>query len=174
MAKRFGAQGPAGSDAAGAVQRERFEFGVMTAEGVVVHEFWAVIGQLHAGGLIAALMAAEGNDGGKAAEAYYRTIAKMIDNRDGIPSDWKPKPLPRQEGDDRPEMFRVPWGADKGALRPMSEADAYLDSEVHSSRRRWLHLMEVDADAVVEFGDLSKLFEWMVAQSSGNRSAASS
>jgi hypothetical protein len=141
---------------------------------VKVHEFWAVLGNLHAGGLIAALMAAERKDAGKAAEAYYRTISKMVDNNDGIPANWEPVPLPQEEGDERPEVFRIPWGADKGSLVPMVNAEAYIASEVHSSRRRWLHLMEVDDDAIVEFSDLTELFEWLIAQSSEKASAASS
>lgn len=171
MAKRFGAKD---SDVPAILRRERFEFGVRTPDGVKVHEFWAVLGTLHAGGLIAALMAAERKDAGKAAEAYYRTIAKMIDNTDGIPANWDPVPLPQEEGDERPQVFRVPWGVDKGSLVPMENADAYVDGEVHSSRRRWLELMERDDDAIVEFSDLSELFEWLVAQSTEKASAASS
>lgn len=171
MSKRFGAKDNA-TDLP--VRREKFEFGVRTAAGVVVHEFYAVLGNLHAGGLIAAMSAAHRNDGAAAAEAYYRTIAKMIDNYDGIPAGWEPTPLPQAEGDERGTVFRIPWGSDKGTLVPMENADAYLSSEVHSSRRRWLHLMEQDDDAVVEFSDLSELFEWLVAQSTGKASGASS
>lgn len=171
MAKRFGAKD---NDAGAVVRREKFEFGVRTVEGVTVHEFWAVMGNLHAGGLIGALIAAQKNDAGKAAEAYYRTIAKMVDNNDGIPANWEPSALPQSDGDERGPVFRVPWGADKGALVPMENAGAYLKSEVHSSRRRWLHLMEVDDDAIVEFKDLSELFEWLIAQTAEKASAASS
>lgn len=171
MAKRFGVKD---NEAQGVVRREKFEFGVLTPEGVRVEEFYAVLGNLHAGGLIAALMAAERKDAGKAAEAYYRTIAKMVDNNDGIPAGWTPEPLAQAEGDERAPMFRVPWGDDKGALVPMKDADAYLESEVHSSRRRWLYLMEQDDDAVVEFSDLSEVFEWLIAQSTEKASAASS
>jgi hypothetical protein len=171
MAKRFGVKD---SDANTVVRREKFEFGVRTPDGVRVEEFWAVLGNLHAGGLIGALMAAQRNDAGAAAEAYYRTIAKMVDNSDGIPANWEPKALDQDEDDERPAMFRVPWGPDKGSLIPMENAPAYLDSEVHSSRRRWLYLMEKDDDAVVEFSDLTELFEWLIAQSTGKASGASS
>lgn len=169
MAKRFGAKHP---DDQGDVRREKFEFGVRTPDGIKVHEFWAVLGNLHAGGLIAALMAAERKDAGKAAEAYYRTISKMIDNSDGIPANWEPWPLPQEDDDEREPVFRIPWGPDKGSLVPMVNADKYLDSEVHSSRRRWLHLMESDDDAIVEFSDLTELFEWLIAQSTEKASAA--
>jgi hypothetical protein len=171
MAKRFGVKD---NEAEGLMRREKFEFGVRTPDGVKVHEFWAVLGNLHAGGLISALIAAERKDAGKAAEAYYRTISKMVDNNDGIPANWGPEPLPQEEGDERPQVVRIPWGSDKGSLVPMENAEAYIASEVHSSRRRWLHLMEVDDDAIVEFSDLSELFEWLIAQSSEKASAASS
>lgn len=171
MAKRFGAKD---GEIENPIRREKFEFGVHTANGVVVHEFYAVLGNLHAGGLIGAMIASEKRETAKAAEAYYRTIAKMIDNTDGIPAGWEPKALPQAAGDERPPVFRVPWGADKGELVPVENADAYLESEVHSSRRRWLHLMEEDDDAVVEFKDLSEVFEWLVAQSTEKASAASS
>lgn len=171
MAKRFGAKD---GDVQGDIRREKFEFGVRTPDGIEVHEFYAVLGNLHAGGLIAALMAAERKDAGKAAEAYYRTISKMVDNSDGVPANWEPSALPQADGDERDPAFRVPWGPNKGALVPMKDADAYLDSEVHSSRRRWLHLMEVHDDAIVEFSDLTELFEWLIAQSTEKASAASS
>lgn len=171
MSKRFGAKDSAMDVPA---RREKFEFGVRTANGVVVHEFYAVLGNLHAGGLIAAMSAAHRNDGAAAAEAYYRTIAKMIDNYDGLPAGWEPSALQQEEGDERPPSFRVPWGPDKGKIRAMADADTYVNSEVHSSRRRWLHLMEMDDDAIVEFSDLSELFEWLVAQSTGKASGASS
>ena len=171
MTKRFGAKD---NTTEVVLRRERFEFGVHTPDGVKVHEFWAVLGNLHAGGLIAAMVAAQRKDAGAAAEAYYRTIAKMIDNTDGIPANWEPTALPQQPGDERPAVFRVPWGADKGVMLPMENAEAYLGTEVHSSRRRWLDLMERDDDAIVEFTDLTELFEWLIAQSTEKASAASS
>lgn len=171
MAKRFGVKD---NDIEGVVRREKFEFGVRTATGVKVHEFYAVLGNLHAGGLIAAMVAANRKDTAGAAEAYYRTIAKMVDNSDGIPANWEPTPISQQKDDERGPVFRVPWGVDKGSLVPMENADAYLDSEVHSSRRRWLDLMERDNDAIVEFSDLMALFEWLIAQSTEKVSAVSS
>ena len=57
---------------------------------------------------------------------------------------------------------------------PMEEAPEYLKSEVHSSRRRWLYLMEEDEDAIVDFEDLNKIFEWIIAEASGKASAVSS
>lgn len=171
MAKRFGAKD---NETEGIARREPFEFGVSTSSGVVVHTFMAVLGKLHAGGLIAALLAAQRQDVTAAAEAYYRTIAKMIDNNDGIPSGWEPSPLPQDPNDDRPASFRVPWGAQKGEILPMTKAAEYLDAEVHSSRRRWFDLMEHDDEAVVEFDDLTELFEWLIAQSTEKASAASS
>ena len=156
------------------IRKEQFSFGVRRADGVETHTFTALLGKLDAGGLIAALIAVENDDGGKAATAYYRTIAKLVDNSDGIPARWEPKALRQEEGDERPQMFRVPWGRDKGQLMKLDDASSYLEGEVHSSRRRWLHLMEQDDDAIVEFEDLSKIFEWLVKQSSGNHSAVSS
>lgn len=153
---------------------EPFTFGVHRSSGYAALEFNARMGKLHSGGLIGALMAAERNDASNAAQAYYMTIAKMVDDRDGIPAAWEPVPLPQSPGDQRPPSFRVPWGDRQGELRPMEEAADYLENTPHSSRRRWLHLMEKDQDAVVQFDELSKLFEWMVGQTSGNRSAASS
>lgn len=171
MAKRFGAKD---NQTELPPRREQFEFGVQTSSGVVVHTFWAVLGKLHAGGLIAALLAAQRQDVTAAAEAYYRTIAKMIDNNDGIPSGWEPEALSQSEGDERPASFRVPWGLHKGELLPMTEAATYLAEEAHSSRRRWFDLMEHDDEAIVEFDDLTELFEWLIAQSTEKASAASS
>jgi hypothetical protein len=153
---------------------EEFEFCVQGATGVRTLKFNARLGKIPTGGLLSAMTAAERGDAAGAAKAYQLSIAKMVDDRDGLPARWTPVPLPRQEGDDRPEVFRVPWGDAQGELRPMSESDKYLRETPHSSRRRWLSLLEDDEDAMVEFGDLQALFEWMVSTSTGNRSAASS
>lgn len=153
---------------------EEFTFGVMRASGVELLKFNARLGKIPTGGLLSAMTAAERGDTAAAAKAYWLSIAKMIDDRDGIPARWTAVPLPRQEGDERPEVFRVPWGDNAGDLVPMDKADEYLRTMPHSSRRRWLSLLEDDEDAMVEMPHLQELFEWMVAQSTGNRSAASS
>lgn len=173
MVKHFGAKA---GDAP--PRKVPFTFGVLRGDEIDTHSFTALLSKIDAGGLITALQAIEQDDGPKAARAYYRTIARVIDNRDGIPAGWKPEPLqqPAGEGviDNRPPSFRVPFGAQKGEIRPMSEADEYLKSEVHSSRRRWLYLMEDDDDALVDFNDLNELFEWIISEASGKASAASS
>jgi hypothetical protein len=151
-----------------------FTFGVLRGDEIDVYNFTALLGKVDAGGLITALRAAESDDGGKAASAYYRTISRVIDNRDGIPYGWKPEALEKASDDDRPDVFRVPYGPHKGELMPMEEAPEYLKSEVHSSRRRWLYLMEEDEDAIVDFEDLNKIFEWIIAEASGKASAVSS
>lgn len=171
MAKHFGAKK---GDAP--LRREPFTFGVLRDDEVVTHTFTALLGKVDAGGLLGALRAVEQNDGAKAAAAYYKTIARVIDNADGIPHGWKPEALPKTDGviDNRPPSFRVPYGQAKGEIWPMDRAQEYLESEVHSSRRRWLYLMEEDDDAIVDFEDLNKIFEWIIAEASGKASAASS
>ena len=158
------------------LRRESFTFGVLRGDEIVTHQFTALLGKIDAGGLITALRAVEADDGAKAASAYYRTIARVIDNSDGIPYGWKPEALPKAPGviDNRPDSFRVPYGAAKGEIWAMDKAEDYLASEVHSSRRRWLHLMEDDEDAIVDFEDLNKIFEWIIKGASGKASAASS
>lgn len=155
-------------------RREPFSFGVLRGDEIETHHFTALLGKIDAGGLITALRAAEENDGPKAARAYYTTIARAIDNRDGIPAGWQAEPVAKAPDDNRADVFRVPFGAHKGELMPMADAEEYVKSEVHSSRRRWLHLMEVDPDAVVDFKDLNDIFEWIIQESSGKASAASS
>lgn len=153
---------------------EKFNFGIATSQGTKVLEFNARLGKLPAGGLLSALLAAERGDETKAVKAYALSISKMIDDRDGLAARWQAEPLDQREGDERPPSFRVPWGEDKGKIRPMDEESEYVRSVAHSSRRRWLSMLEDDEDAMIDFGDLQGLFEWMVAQSTGNRSAASS
>lgn len=167
--KHFGAK-PGGAQP----RRQPFSFGVLRGDEIDTHQFVALLGKLDAGGLITALRAAEESDGAKAASAYYHTIARAIDNRDGLAYNWVPEALPQDDDDTRPPSFRVPFGEKQGQLLPMDEADEYVKSEVHSSRRRWLYLMEKDDDAIVDFDDLNEIFEWLIAEASGKASAASS
>jgi hypothetical protein len=155
-------------------RREPFTFGVLRGDEIETHHFIALLGKIDAGGLITALRAAEQEDGGKALSAYFRTIARVLDNRDGIPAEWAPEVRDKPEGDERPDVFRVPYGDRRGELVPVSEAPEYLKSEVHSSRRRWIHLLEKDDDAIVSLEDLTAIFEWVIAEASGKASAASS
>lgn len=168
--KHFGAK----EGEASPFRRTPFTFGFHRNGEVATEQFTALIGKVDAGGLMSALRSVEERDDVGAATALYRVISRVLDNSDGIPSRWEPEAVRQEEGDNRPPVFRSPYGVTKGDLIPMSEAGEYLNSEVHSSRRRWLHLMERDEDAIVDFEDINKIFEWIIQESSGKASAASS
>lgn len=67
--------------------------------------------------------------------------------------------------DDGVTKFRGP----DGALYPMEDAAKFLEFSAGSSRRRWLHLMNDEADLVVDAVALQGLFEWLVGLAAGGR-----
>lgn len=165
------------------VRRVPFEFYVQRGGEPERHEFQAVLA-LDAASLTHTLAEAA-IESPNVLAAYMKTVRKMIDNTDGIPAKWEPVPVRGavepvdlgggmiDETQVRPPSFRVPYGPGKGNLLPMTEASRYLKEEQHSSRRRWLDLLD-DDDVTIDFKDVSALFEYLVAEASGNRSGASS
>jgi hypothetical protein len=106
-----------------------------------------------------------------------RMVGKMLDNKDGTPTGWKPEPWKpeRPEGGELPEeptesLFVGPDGD------PIDQAavDKLATFEAGSSRRRWLHLLEEDDEVIVDASALTKLFEWLVGLAAGRPTPPSS
>lgn len=71
------------------------------------------------------------------------------------------------------QVFRAPYGLEKGQLLPMSRVGEFLDPAAGSSRRRWDALLD-DDDVTLEASDLTGLFEWAVGVASNRPTGMSS
>jgi hypothetical protein len=67
-----------------------------------------------------------------------RLIGRSLDNTDGTPEKWKPTVVDRH--------FTAP----NGDHTPAELLAGFESFDAGSSRRRWVHLMEVDDDITVE------------------------
>jgi hypothetical protein len=183
------------------IERIPFEFTVMRNEAPEVHRFQARAVTDTAS--LAYTLSSTQKHPERALTGMLRLIGKMLDNKDGTPSDWEPKVLPlpaeRQaeldemdpidadelaaleadelddslERDENGEIIRKFRGPD-GQLYPLAEAERFLKPEAGSSRRRWRALMEEDDDAEVDGEALGKLFEWLVGLAAGRPTPPSS
>lgn len=96
-------------------------------------------------------------------------ISKMLDNKDGVPSSWKPDPVEGPDGE--PAKFRTPDGM---LVELTAENTApYLEFSAGSSKRRWLHLMNDDDDAEVSAEQIMELFGWLASLAGKDRTRAS-
>lgn len=140
-------------------RREPFDFTVMRDEDPETHNFLALaITDLP--GLAAAFTNVDKHPD-RAIGGLFRVISRMLDNKDGVPAQWRAEPLPEKDdaGPDDPINFRAP----DGSILPMEQAAQFEAVEAGSSRRRWLHLMEDDDSVYVEKEDLLALFRWLVS-----------
>lgn len=199
--------------------REQFELTVQRLGESETHRF-QIVASLDAAGLSMIVISSR-KDQEMLLPGMLSTLRKMIDNGDGVPADWEPKPLPRrvfaehaenlrrsqaeppalvdprggvladtdagaelrtwppQDGDlaagpdPDEQVFRAPYGVDKGNLVPMSRAEEFLLSEAGSSRRRWDALLQ-DDDVVLEAADIMAIFEWATGVASGRPTVRSS
>lgn len=140
---------------------------------------------LDAAGMRRTLLAAE-KESANVLDALFSTVAKMMDNTDGVPDGWKPKVLRRAIGGavtEDPELaantdeevsFRVPFGEHKGQIWPMSRVGEFMDPANWSTRARWNYLINVDEGAVVDAEDVTKFFEQLVGAAAKRPTGASS
>lgn len=120
------------------------------------------------GGDIAAIAHAAKHDPESQATMLIDLIGKLVDNRDGdVKAKWEYQPIKQKAGDDRPPVFRGP----DGELYPVAESGEWLplwaDPANWTSRRRWLHLMKEDDEAIVQTDDLVGIAEWAIGLASG-------
>lgn len=163
--------------------RESVTFGYMRDDEFETIELQAVM-SLDAAGMRRTLLASK-RESADVLDALFSAVAKMLDNTDGVPHGWKPKLVRRTRGgavvegvdaaqEQDEDSFRVPYGERKGQIVPMSEVARYLRPEAGSSRARWNYLINEDEGAVVDAGDVTKLFEQLVAVAANRPTVASS
>jgi hypothetical protein len=172
--------GPKGKPARPAV-REQFEFTFLRDDEPETHTFNArVITDVAA---LSVTLTNANRHPDLALSGMFRMIAKMLDNKDGTPNRWEPRPLPKMTTEDRAAAgvysqteddeyddqrddvtrFRGP----DGTIYPLDRAADFTAFEAGSSRRRWLYLMEEDDEVIVDAKDVAALFEWLTGLAAG-------
>jgi len=106
-----------------------------------------------------------------------RMLAKQMDNRDGlVKSSWKFEQLPKPvdlEPDEEAEWEPHYRGPD-GAIYPVSDMTtrAKWDDQANwTTKRRWVHLMTENDDAIVALEDLMEVAEYVIELASGRPTA---
>lgn len=93
-------------------------------------------------------------DGVAALAVFERMIRPALVDTDGVPAKWQPV---IKDG-----VFVDPDGNE----RPAADAADLLAFEAGSSKRRWIHLLDVDDEVEVELDDITKFYEVLVEEAS--------
>lgn len=152
---------------AGPVAREPFSITVMRDEEPITYEFRARVMTDVTG--LASVLTLGDKHAEKAIGGVMRIIAKMLDNKDGVPANWKPEVLPEPDG--APEDFVPQFRNPDGTLEDFTpeNTEKYTAFEAGSSKRRWLYLVEEDDEATIDEGQLMKLFGWLMSLAGKDR-----
>jgi hypothetical protein len=104
-------------------------------------------------------MGIDDENAGELAPLATLLIGKALDNKDGVPVQWEPNPVPkpRNAGADWEPKFRAP----DGKLYPMHQAAKYQEFAAGSSRRRWEALL-VDNQFTLEIEVLITIVKDMI------------
>lgn len=93
-------------------------------------------------------------DGVDALAVFERMIRPSLLDNDGVPAKWQPTV---EDG-----VFVDPYGNE----RPAADLPELLAFEAGSSRRRWIHLLDVDDEVEVELDDITELYEKLIEAAS--------
>lgn len=147
--KRYGSGAPEAQKLDPAVE---FEVAGLRYDDEEVHEFIATrkVDTVLAGRFINM----PDDQAGQLLRLVVKLIGKTLDNKDGVPVQWSPEPVPkpRNAGKNYEPKFRGP----DGDLHPMGEAPKFLDFAAGSSRRRW-EALTVDEDFTVQMEVLAEV-----------------
>lgn len=156
--KRYHAQNPS------ELQPHPFEIEVYRGALPEVHEFVARP-NAELGPLIRMYKVID--DAMASAEIALKILVKQMDDQDGTPLDWEPKPLkkPGNAGENWEPKFRGP----DGKLHTMDKAPGFLDPAKGSSRRRWQRLMLEDDGVSVDANVLMEIMQDLVSAAMGAR-----
>lgn len=144
--------------------REEFRLGYTDGEGDPQVFEGRIVARSDGAGFIR-LMKALSGDGTALGDELSGLLAKMMDDKDGtVRAKWAlteldpPSDLDEEERAEWEPQYRGP----DGAIYPVSDAETlnrWSDQSLWTTRRRWIELMEHDADALVQMEDLMKLAE---------------
>lgn len=106
-----------------------------------------------------------------------RMLGKQMDNRDGaVRASWKPEQLPKPvdlDPDEEAEWEPSYRGPD-GVIYPFSDTATmakWQDQANWTTKRRWLHLMNDNDDAIVALDDLMEVAEYVIELATGRPTA---
>lgn len=106
-----------------------------------------------------------------------RMLAKQMDNKDGVvKSSWKFEQLakPSDLDDDELAEWEPHYRGPDGTIYPVSDTATMAKWEDQSSwttKRRWLHLMTENDDAIVDLNDLMEVAEYVIELATGRPTA---
>lgn len=106
-----------------------------------------------------------------------RMLAKQMDNRDGlVKASWKLEALPKPvdlDPDEEAEWEPHYRGPD-GGIYPLSDEATLAKWQDHANwttKRRWLHLLNDNEDAIVSLDDLMEVAEYVIELATGRPTA---
>ena len=106
-----------------------------------------------------------------------RMLAKQMDNKDGmVKASWKLQHLPKPvdlDADEEAEWEPQYRGPD-GVIYPVSDTATlakWEDQANWTTKRRWLHLMTENDDAIVDLEDLMSVAEYVIEVATGRPTA---
>lgn len=106
-----------------------------------------------------------------------RMLAKQMDNKDGlVKASWKIEYLPKPVDLDEDELaeWEPHYRGPDGAVYPASDAATlakWEDQANWTTKRRWLHLMTENDDALVDLNDLMEVAEYVIELATGRPTA---
>jgi hypothetical protein len=124
------------------------------------------------GAALTSVMHSLRTDNDDAVDRIMNLLLRQMDDKDGLVSvKWQPIELakPVDLDDDELAEFEPSYRGPDGEIYPFSDAeklDSWKDPSRWSTRRRWLHLMREDDDAVIDVDDLIKVLEWAIGLAS--------
>ena len=98
--------------------------------------------------------ARKSGDGVDALAVFERMIRPALLDTDGVPAKWKPEV---EDG-----VFVDPDGKE----RPVADLADVTAFDAGSSRRRWIHLLDVDDEVEVELDDITDFYEALIEAAS--------
>lgn len=139
-------------------KRVPFEFTYLRDEELETQTFQLIAKPMDMGSANSIMRKANGEDDSLVIPALFNLIAKYMDDKDGTGARWRPVEAPPKKGEEPPvKRFRGP----DGKLHEWAKAEAFLQPERGSSRRRWIALME-DEDTAVDEQTMVKLLEFVM------------
>lgn len=156
------------------IPREPFEFEFTRDDEPEVHEFLARA--VTDTSTLVMMLSTVRKRPEEAMGAVVRMVGKMLDNRDGTPTSWEPKPWKpaRQDDEVAEEPTEALFTGPDGDPINQQRVDELQKFENGSSRKRWLYLMQEDDEVIVDATALTKLFEWLVGLAAGRPTPPSS
>jgi hypothetical protein len=136
---------------------------------IEVQTFNIIVKPIDMGTAFRLMLAGAVNDA-TALPSMIRLIGQYMVNHDGVSATWEYKPLAPKPDEPEISRFRAP----NGKFLPVEKAEQFTDPAKGSSRRRWLHLMNVDEDAEIQQETITDLLKYLTEVAANRPTPASS